>query len=245
MTSPFSPCRQYYPPPHECTPTEAQYSLNLRVRLDNVPGVLGRNLATAIGEDRRQHLRHRGLRGQGPDPGARHRGQLLIGRAHQGQVLDVARTASPASPCSTTTTARSACTRGARSRCSRCFRWATATTSRWPTPPGRGPGLQGHPRRRAPGRHPHHPQATRWPSCPTGPRCWASATSAPRQPCRSWRARRCCSRSSGQVDAFPICLDVDTPEELIETVVRLAPDLWRHQPRGHRGPRGLRGRGGS
>ncbi|MEM8922247.1 MAG: NAD-dependent malic enzyme [Actinomycetota bacterium] len=27
----------------------------------------------------------------------------------------------------------------------------------------------------------------------------------------------------GQVDAFPICLDVDTPEELIETVVRLAP----------------------
>ncbi|MDH3294422.1 MAG: NAD-dependent malic enzyme, partial [Acidimicrobiia bacterium] len=27
----------------------------------------------------------------------------------------------------------------------------------------------------------------------------------------------------GQVDAFPICLDVETPEELIETVVRLAP----------------------
>ena len=27
----------------------------------------------------------------------------------------------------------------------------------------------------------------------------------------------------GQVDAFPICLDVATPEELIETVVRLAP----------------------
>jgi len=27
----------------------------------------------------------------------------------------------------------------------------------------------------------------------------------------------------GNVDAFPICLDVDTPEELIETVVRLAP----------------------
>lgn len=27
----------------------------------------------------------------------------------------------------------------------------------------------------------------------------------------------------GNVDAFPICLDVDTPDELIETVVRLAP----------------------
>ncbi len=27
----------------------------------------------------------------------------------------------------------------------------------------------------------------------------------------------------GNVDAFPICLDIDTPEELIETVVRLAP----------------------
>ncbi|MDH3302287.1 MAG: NAD-dependent malic enzyme [Acidimicrobiia bacterium] len=27
----------------------------------------------------------------------------------------------------------------------------------------------------------------------------------------------------GQVDAFPICLDIDSPDELIETVVRLAP----------------------
>ncbi len=27
----------------------------------------------------------------------------------------------------------------------------------------------------------------------------------------------------GQVDAFPICLDVDSPEDLIETVIRLAP----------------------
>ncbi|MDH3683322.1 MAG: NAD-dependent malic enzyme, partial [Acidimicrobiia bacterium] len=27
----------------------------------------------------------------------------------------------------------------------------------------------------------------------------------------------------GEVDAFPICLDVDTPEEIVETVVRIAP----------------------
>ncbi len=27
----------------------------------------------------------------------------------------------------------------------------------------------------------------------------------------------------GGVDAFPVCLDVSTPEEIIETVVRLAP----------------------
>ena len=37
---------------------------------------------------------------------------------------------------------------------------------------------------------------TRSPSSPTGRRCSASATSAPRRPCPSWRARRCCSRSS-------------------------------------------------
>ncbi len=39
----------------------------------------------------------------------------------------------------------------------------------------------------------------------------------------------------GGVDAVPICLATTDVEEIIETVVRLAPSLRRHQPRGHLG----------
>ena len=58
------------------------------------------------------------------------------------------------------------------------------------------PGSTSSPSRRTPS-----------PSSATAPRCWASATSGPRPPCRSWRARRCCSRSSPASTASPICLD--------------------------------------
>ena len=37
----------------------------------------------------------------------------------------------------------------------------------------------------------------------------------------------------GGVDAVPICLDTTDVDEIVETVVRLAPTLRRHQPRGH------------
>ena len=39
-------------------------------------------------------------------------------------------------------------------------------------------------------------KATWWLSFPTAPPCWAWAISARKPVCRSWRARRCCSRSS-------------------------------------------------
>ena len=45
----------------------------------------------------------------------------------------------------------------------------------------------------------------------------------------------------GGVNAFPICLDTQDTEEIIETVVRIA--LWRHQLRGHLRPPLLRDRG--
>ena len=47
----------------------------------------------------------------------------------------------------------------------------------------------------------------------------------------------------GGVDAVPICLATTDVEEIIETVVRLAPELRRHQPRGHLGAPLLRDRG--
>ena len=37
----------------------------------------------------------------------------------------------------------------------------------------------------------------------------------------------------GDVDAFPICLATKDVDEIVETVIRIAPDLRRHQPRGH------------
>ena len=45
------------------------------------------------------------------------------------------------------------------------------------------------------------------------------------------------------IDAFPICLDTNDPERIIEAVKLMAPDLRRHQPRGHLGAALLRDRG--
>ena len=46
-----------------------------------------------------------------------------------------------------------------------------------------------------------------------------------------------------QVDAFPICLATNDPEEIIQTVKLLVPDLRRDQPRGHLRAALLRDRG--
>ena len=49
----------------------------------------------------------------------------------------------------------------------------------------------------------------------------------------------------GGVDAFPICLDVSSPEEIIETVDPARADVRRHQPGRHRRARRVPGRGGA
>ena len=50
---------------------------------------------------------------------------------------------------------------------------------------------------------------------------------------RSWRAKRSCSRSSPDVDAFPICLATKDEDEIVRTVEADRAGLRRHQPRGH------------
>ena len=45
------------------------------------------------------------------------------------------------------------------------------------------------------------------------------------------------------VDAFPICLDTKDPDEIVAIVKAIAPDLRRHQPRGHLRAALLRDRG--
>ena len=46
-----------------------------------------------------------------------------------------------------------------------------------------------------------------------------------------------------EVDAFPICLDTNDPEEIVEAVRADGADVRRHQPRGHLGAALLRDRG--
>ena len=61
----------------------------------------------------------------------------------------------------------------------------------------------------------------------------ASATSARRAAMPVMEGKAVLFKQFGGVDAVPICLDTTDVDEIIETVVRLAPELRRHQPRGH------------
>ena len=47
----------------------------------------------------------------------------------------------------------------------------------------------------------------------------------------------------GGVDAFPICLSTKDPDEIVQTVINIAPGVRRHQPRGHQRAALLRDRG--
>ena len=201
------------------TPTAA-FSLHLRVRLDNAPGSLGR-LATAIGEAGGNITQLDGfdVRGEYLDE------DIVVNctsEAHQEEVkaaisgldgIEITRSA----------TAPSRCTRAARSRS-------------WPGCPigdrddlsmAYTPGVarvcmaiaadqRAQPR-------PHDQARTPSPSSPTAPPCSASATSARTPPCRSWRARRCCSRSSPASTPSRSASTPRTADEIIETVERLAP----------------------
>ena len=64
---------------------------------------------------------------------------------------------------------------------------------------------------------------TRWPSCPTAPRCLVSATSARAAAMPVMEGKAMLFKEFGGVDAFPICLNTKDPDEIVETLVRLAP----------------------
>ena len=71
--------------------------------------------------------------------------------------------------------------------------------------------------------HLDRPTRSRW--SPTAPPCSASATSARRPRCRSWRARPCCSSSSAGSTPIPICLDTQDVEGIIAVVKAMAPSF--------------------
>ena len=79
---------------------------------------------------------------------------------------------------------------------------------------------------------PSRSSRTRLPSFPMEPPCSDSATLGPRQPCPSWRARRCSSRSSAASMPFR---SVSRPKMSTRSCARSSrlAGLRRHQPRGH------------
>ena len=44
-----------------------------------------------------------------------------------------------------------------------------------------------------------------------------------RRVCRLWKASACCLKNFAGVDAFPICLDTNDVDEIVETVKNIAP----------------------
>jgi malate dehydrogenase (oxaloacetate-decarboxylating) len=83
------------------------------------------------------------------------------------------------------------------------------------------------------------PRSRRTPSrsSPTAAPSSASATSARGGDARSWRARRCCSRSSRRSMPSRSRSTPTDPDKIVEAVKLIAPGLRRHQPRGHLRPR--------
>ena len=144
--------------------------------------------------------------------------------------------------CSSCSTAPSPCTTAARSRCWPACRWATATTCRWPT------------RRAWPGcATPSRPSPTACTTCTIKKNTVAIVTDGtavlglgdigPEAALPVMEGKALLFKEFAGVDGFPICLDVTIGRRDRRDRRAHRPDVRRHQPRGHRRPRVLRGRG--
>ena len=123
---------------------------------------------------------------------------------------------------------------------SRC---ATATTSPCSTRPGVADVSLRHRRRPLARRPATRPGATRSPSSPTARPSSGSATSARSAPCRSWRARRCCSSTSPASTPCPVVMEIGHGRRARRGDRADRAVLRRHQPRGHLRAALLRDRG--
>ena len=201
------------------SPTEAQYSLNLRVRLDNEPGVLGR-LATAIGDAGGNIFAIEGFVAKGPilereivvnASSVEHQDQLLAVakgvdgvtvldhydrtfRMHEGGKIEVL----------------SLCPVGDRDDLSMAYTPGVARVCK-----------AIHADEHLADTHTIRKNTVAIVS--DGTAVLGLGDIGPKAAMPVMEGKALLFKEFGEVDAFPICLDVDTPEELIETVVRLAP----------------------
>ncbi|MEM9564637.1 MAG: NAD-dependent malic enzyme [Actinomycetota bacterium] len=201
------------------TPTEAQYSLNLRVRLDNVPGVLGR-LATAIGEAGGNIFAIEGFVAKGPILER----EIVVNCSstdHQDQILAVARGVDGVT---------------VLDHYDRTFRMHEGgkieVLSLFPVgdrddlsmayTPGVARVCKAiNADERLADTHTIRKNTVAIVS--DGTAVLGLGDIGPKAAMPVMEGKALLFKEFGEVDAFPICLDVDTPEELIETVVRLAP----------------------
>ena len=82
-----------------------------------------------------------------------------------------------------------------------------------------------------------------WRWSPTAPPCWGLGNIGPEAALPVMEGKCVLFKEFGGVDAFPICIDAKTKEEVIAAVKGDCPHLRRHQPGGHPQPRVLRDRG--
>ena len=201
------------------SPTEAQYSLNLRVRLDNVPGVLG-HLATAIGDSGGNIFAIDGFVAKGPilerdivvnASSTEHQERRLkvaqsvdgvtvldhydrTFRMHEGGKIEVL----------------PLCPVGDRDDLSMAY---TPGVARVCKAIEADPGLADL----------YTVRKNTVAIVSDGTAVLGLGDIGPKAAMPVMEGKALLFKEFGQVDAFPICLDVDSPEELIETVVRLAP----------------------
>jgi malate dehydrogenase (oxaloacetate-decarboxylating) len=198
---------------------EAQYSLNLKVRLDNVPGVLGR-LATTIGEHGGNIFAIDGFVAKGPilerdivvnASSTDHQQQILAAaravegvtvldhhdrtfRMHEGGKIEVL----------------PLCPVGDRDDLSMAYTPGVARVCK---------AIEAEPHLA----DTHTIRKNTVAIVSDGTAVLGLGDIGPKAAMPVMEGKALLFKEFGDVDGFPICLDVDTPEELIETVVRLAP----------------------
>jgi malate dehydrogenase (oxaloacetate-decarboxylating) len=199
--------------------TEAQYSLNLRVRLDNQPGVLG-HLATAIGDAGGNIFAIEGFVAKGPIlerdivvncSSVEHQGRILEAaaavdgvtvldhydrtfRMHEGGKIEVL----------------SLLPVGDRDDLSMAYTPGVARVCK---------AIEADERMA----NTHTIRKNTVAIVSDGTAVLGLGNIGPKAAMPVMEGKALLFKEFGKVDAFPICLDVDGPDELIETVVRLAP----------------------
>ena len=197
----------------------AQYSVNLRVRLDNTPGILG-SLATAIGEAGGNIFAIDGFVAKGPTierdmtvkcASEEHQREIveMVGkldgvtlvdaydrtfRLHEGGKIEVL----PLSPVGDADDLSMAYTPGVARVCMAIHEDPSVADT-------------------------HTIRRNTVAIVSDGTAVLGLGDIGPKAAMPVMEGKALLFKEFGNVDAFPICLDVDTPEELIETVVRLAP----------------------
>ena len=219
--------------------TSASYSITMRLHTDVDPSLVG-GIATAIAaagraSSRRWTSRSRATTASSSTSPARRPTPSTRTRSSPPSA------SSRASRCTRSPTAPSCCTSAGRSRSPRRCRCAPATTSRWPTRPASAGSAWRSPSTRR--------------TCPAltikgnsvavvtdGSAVLGLGNIGPGAALPVMEGKAALFKRFADIDAWPICLDTQDTDRIVDVVARDRARLRRHQPRGHRGAALLRDR---